>query len=200
MRTENLGLKVPGKVETLSATAVARRRALLRGAGKGVAVLGASIPLQTLASTSVFTYEGTGTATQIRCGVSGMTSGIHSRDTDRSNQCYGFSPGYYHLRANFPAGTNPDAPITGVFPTCTLNVNVSSGTRAATLLEVMNITPRPPEFHWLAAWLNAQPNSPAVQYPLTGLDIQTAYFKNDQDVYKFITTYMEKHPGTQYPA
>ena len=152
-----------------------------------------------------------------------MTSGIHSRDVT-TNQCYGFSPGYYHKKEHFPTGVNPDAPITDVFATCTLlvpvyrtvpgecktlpngkeikcepNTEVPDGTRTATLLEVMNILPRPDEFHWLAAWLNAQPGSPAVQYPYTGAEIQAFYASKDASAFEFIKKYMENHPGTQYP-
>lgn len=167
---------------------------LLKGLGKGSAVLAATVPLQTLASQSVFTYNGPGTATQIRCGISGMTSGVHSRDVT-STQCYGYSPGYYHKREHFPPGTNPDALITAVFPGCKLKVN----NKVPTLLETMNITPRPPEFHWLAAWLNAQPGSPAMNFPYTGAQIQAFYAANDANAYLFITKYLEQHPGTQYP-
>ena len=186
--------KTEDKDATLSTNALARRNMLLKGLGKGSVVLAATVPLQTLASQSVFTYNGPGTATQIRCGVSGMTSGVHSRDVT-SSQCYGYSPGYYHKKEHFPSGTNPDALITAVFPGCTVKV----GGKVPTLLQVMNITPRIAEFHWLAAWLNAQPGSPAMLYPYTGSQIQGFYAANDAAAYSFITTYMEKHPGTQYP-
>jgi len=205
--------------ELLSSSAIDRRRALLKGVGKGAAVLGATVPLKALAtlpSGSVFTYNGTGTLTQIRCGISGMTSGVHSRDTDRSQQCIGYSPGYYHKREHFPSGTRPDALITAVFSTCALKVPVLRetcveverenstqtkcttevvGTKVPTLLEVMNIKPRPDEFHWLAAWLNAQPSSPAVNYPYSGTDIVAFYAAKDAKALEFIKKYMEKHVG-----
>jgi len=72
---------------------------------------------------------------------------------------------------------------------------VQDGTRIPTLIEVMNILPRPAEFHWLAAWLNAQPNSPAVNYPYSGIAIQTFYANGDSQAYLFLTKYMEQHPG-----
>ena len=213
MNTDTSGSTESIKAEALNSAALARRHMLLKGLGKGTAVLAASVPLQTLASQSVFTYDGPGTATQIRCGVSGMTSGIHSRDVT-TNQCYGFSPGYYHKREHFPKSTNADALITVVFPTCNLLVGVCTtngnktackkndvpdSTKVPSLLEVMNMTPRPDEFHWLAAWLNAQPDSPAVQYPYTGAEIQAFYASKDASAFEFIKKYMENHPGTQYP-
>jgi len=225
MNTEKSNLTESKKPDAFCPHALARRQLLLKGLGKGSAVLAASIPLQTLASESVFTYNGSGsTATQIRCGISGMTSGIHSRDIT-TNQCIGYSPGYYHLREHFPASVNPDALITAVFSGCSLNVpnmvercttepghSVSSGkktiwvpestscgmfeegTRVPTLLEVMNITPRPNEFHWLAAWLNAQPDSPAINYPYSGAEIIAFYNNKDPQAFLFLTKYMEQHP------
>jgi len=226
MNAENLTPDGTEQTAALSTAALARRKMLLKGLGRGSAVLGAAIPLQSLAEESVFTYNGTGTATQIRCGISGMTSGVHSRDIT-TNQCYGYSPGYYTQAKHFPPDVNSAAPITSVFPGCGLQIPnmvercttqaahevqqgdktvlvpkattcemVQDGVKVPTLLEVMNVTPRPAEFHWLAAWLNAQPGSPAVNYPYSAAEIQAFYANSDAQAYQFLTKYMEQHPGS----
>ena len=191
--------EAPADAQALSSEAVARRHLLLKGLGKGSAVLAASIPLKTLASTSVFTNPGA-KGPQIRCGISGMTSGIHSKDTI-TNVCSGYSPGYYHLRQHWPLGLNPDALVTIVFPSCTLMVpGTAPGTsRVPTLLEVMNLTPRVDEFHWIAAWVNAMGGAPSNwNFPYTGAQIQAFYAGAGPypkaKALTFIKTYLEIHP------
>jgi len=113
----------------------------VKAVGKGSVVLGAVVPLQvfaTLPPGSVFTYNGSGTATQIRCGVSGMTSGLHSRDTTTTTQCMGYSPGWYKTHA-WPSGVNKEALITTVCSrstlktyACTTKTTTGSGRSATT--------------------------------------------------------------------
>ena len=188
----------------LSSAAVARRHMLLKGIGKGSVVLAATVPLQTLASQSVFTNPGKNGAPVIRCGISGMMSGAHSRDTV-TTVCSGYSPGYYQKPEHWPPGLNPNALVTVVFPSCTLMVNAagtSIGTaRVPTLLEVMNLTPRVDEFHWIAAWLNAMGGAPSSwNYPYSGADVQAFYAGTGPGGYTkeqaldFFKTYMEIHP------
>jgi hypothetical protein len=194
--------EAPADEPVLSSEAVARRHMLLKGLGKGSAVLAASIPLKTLAATSVFTNPGANGAPVIRCGISGMNSGVHSRDTI-TNVCSGYSPGYYHQRQHWPSGLNPDALVTSVFPSCTLKVNqqgTALGTfRVPTLLEVMNLTPRVDEFHWIAAWVNAMGGAPSSwNFPYTGAQIQAFYAGtgpySKAQALTFIKTYLEIHP------
>lgn len=190
--------------QALSSMAVARRHMLLKGLGKGSAVLAASIPLKTLASTSVFTNPGKNGAPVIRCGISGMTSSVHSADTV-TNVCSGYSPGYYAKREHWPVALNPDALVTTIFPSCTLRVDAAGtalgSNRVPTLLEVMNLTPRVDEFHWIAAWVNAMGGAPVSwNFPYTGADVQAFYagvgpggFSKAQAL-SFFKTYMEIHP------
>ncbi len=196
--------EAPADEQALSSEAVARRHLLLKGLGRGSAVLAASIPLKTLASTSVFTNPGANGAPVIRCGISGMTSGVHSKDTT-TNVCSGYSPGYYTQRQHWPSGLNPDALVTTVFPSCKLMVNkdgTSLGTyRVPTLLEVMNLTPRVDEFHWIAAWVNAMGGAPSSwNFPYTGAQVQAFYAGTGPGGYTkaqalaFFMTYMEIHP------
>lgn len=196
---EEVQFEEQADVRALSSQAIARRHMLLKGLGKGSAVLVASIPLKTLASQSVFTNPGNNGAPVIRCGISGMTSGVHSRDTV-TNVCTGYSPGYYHLRQHWPGGLNPDALVTTVFPSCMLMVpgNNPGTSRVPTLLEVMNIKPRVDEFHWIAAWVNAMGGVPSSwNFPYTGAQIQAFYAGTGPGGYtkaqalNFIKTYME---------
>jgi len=185
--------------ETMSASALTRRHALLKGLGKGAAVIGVGVPLQTLASQSVFTNPGKGGAPVIRCGISGMTSGVHSRDTVTS-VCSGYSPGRYKNRENWPRNTNPDALCSALFRRCRLTMPATSGygQRPATLLEVMNNYSSSDEFHWITAWLNAMGGAPrSWNFPYTGQQVVNLY--NGTGPYPagraldFFKTYMEKH-------
>ena len=188
MTTNKFELTEQGKAESLSFAAVARRRALLKGIGKGTALLAATVPLQTLASQSVLTVTVDGQV----CSISGAQSGVHSATPSGTPTCLGHNPDRYKLRENFPAPTNPDALITSVFPGCTLTMSPGS---PPTLLEVMNMTPSPAEAHWLAAWLNAMGGAPSDWfYPYTGVEIQGFYAANDQNAYTFLTKYMETRP------
>lgn len=102
---------------------LARRHMLLKGLGKGGAVLAATIPLKTLASTSVFTYKKSLNDVQIRCGISGMQSGVHSQDTV-SNVCMGYSPGRYKKRENWPTNLSPDVDCISLFSRCAATMPV----------------------------------------------------------------------------
>lgn len=212
MGTEKIEAKESSAVkEVMSLSAIDRRRALLRGVGKGAAVLGATVPLKALAtlpSGSVFTYNGTGTATQIRCGISGMTSGVHSRDIT-TTQCMGYSPGWWGQENNqspgVPRRTWPvpyNVPYTDKFPT---EVLATINGRVPTLFEVMNLptysnsTTR----HWIGAYLNAMGGAPSSwNFPYSGQRILNFYNGTDPtytnaQAYSFLTTYMEKHSGSE---
>lgn len=110
--------------ECPKSTSASRRRLLLSGCSKGALVLAASTPLKTLASTSVFTNPGKDGAAVIRCGISGMQSGVHSRDVVET-VCGGYSPGKYKKRENWPvlpSPWTPDTPCKVVFSGCVLTV------------------------------------------------------------------------------
>lgn len=186
------------KAKAISGDALARRRALLKGLGKGAAVLASSVPLKTLASTSVFTNPGKGGAPVIRCGLSGMQSGVHSRETV-TDTCGGYSPGFYKKSGNWPSGTNPNATCVSVFSNCTLTMPSSAGTRPATLLEVMNNFESSDEFHWIAAWLNGIAG--VFNFPYSGPDVLNLYYGRPvagvtytyAAALTFFKTYMELH-------
>lgn len=205
MSTENIQPTGQAKAEALSSAAVARRRMLLKGLGKGSAVLAAAVPLQTLASQSVFTNPGKDGALAIRCGISGMTSGIHSRDTV-TTVCTGYSPGYYKNHA-WPADINRDAPCTTVCKDSQLKTYVCTETKThqgttttttfrsgtdvtnsnngktckpvavpSTLFDVIDFHESSDEYHWICAWLNGMGGAPASwNFPYTGAQVIAFY-------------------------
>lgn len=104
-----------GGAAAMSSSALVRRQMLIKSLGKGSVVLAAaSVPIQTLATTTLVRNG------QI-CSVSGMQSGVHSKPPT-TNACNGYSPGKYKNRANWPSSANPDALVTSVFTRSTLTV------------------------------------------------------------------------------
>ena len=186
--------EAPADAQVLSSEAAARRHLLLKGLGRGSAVLAASIPLKALATlspTSVFTNPKAGP--QIRCGISGMTSGIRSQDTI-TKVCSGYSPVSYQNSQIWPSNVNQSALITSVFPTCALRINGV----APTLLYVMQNLPLTPEFHWLGAWLNAKNSAQnGFNFPYTAAQVKASYKGHVPGGYTkaqalaFLTKYME---------
>src|SRR5437867_1070846 len=76
---------------------LSRRRILLKGIGKGSAILAAAAPIKTLASTPSVTANG-----QI-CTISGVQSAVHSQQTHLPT-CAGKKPSFYSTIANWPNG------------------------------------------------------------------------------------------------
>jgi hypothetical protein len=194
MNTENTEPGKEAMASAMSSAAIARRHMLLKGLSKGTAVLAATVPLQTLASGSVFTSGKS--APVVRCSISGMTSGVSSRETTTS-VCSGYSPGYYSKREHWPLALQsqgvPEWSCDRVFKKCSLiNQNYRSG-KPVTLLDVMRHTPRVDEFHWIAAWVNAMGGGR--NFPYTGQ--QVVDFYNGHGPYsaekalEFFKTYME---------
>lgn len=191
--------------QSLSASALARRRALFKGLGKGGAVLAASVPIQTLAGQTLLTAGG-----QHQCSVSGMHSGVHSAVTNVA-YCGGYSPGWWGqsqiLNGKLcPKRTWPTLPNSWTYQTkCKVvftrsTLKVSGTSVSPTLFEVMCPTDSPntqfsdtDEFHWICAWLNALSNS--FNFPYTGQ--QVIDFYNNPAMYAdallFFKTYMEQH-------
>ena len=231
MNTEDFDPKGQQEAQPLSAAALARRRMLLKGLGRGGALLAAAVPLKTLASTSVCTQVGKDGHPVIRCGISGMQSGIGLRETYTT--CGGYSPGYYKTLSHWPKGLNPDATCVSLFSRCKATVatytskqvctttvkghwsgsgknrvwvppvqtcttqQVASGTRPATLIEVLTSFENTDEFHWIAAWLNASGGAAALNFPYTANEVLSFYNDTGNGIYGaanaliFFKNYME---------
>ncbi|MDO9314150.1 MAG: hypothetical protein Q7T97_06360 [Burkholderiaceae bacterium] len=199
-----------GSSESLSAGALARRRALFKGIGKGGAVLAASVPIQTLAGQTLLTAGG-----QHICSVSGMQSGVRSATTNVA-VCGGYSPGWWaqstdeagKIPKRWPStlehGWNYTTPCKTVFVGSTLTYILKNDTtiRYPSLFQVMSAKDKDckfsdtDEFHWVCAWLNAITHS--FSFPYSG-DQVIAFWNAgpSSDTYKdalsFFKTYMEKH-------
>jgi hypothetical protein len=149
---------VADPVSALVADRLARRRVLLKGLGKGSALVAAATPIKTLAFTSSVTPGG------LLCSISGTQSGVHSQGTHLPT-CGGLSPGYYKTPEHWPGynagtgiATNTVGLVTFTQNTPCNTVFGGTGAHAApsnTLIDIMINHPSTDEFHWIAALLNA---------------------------------------------
>ena len=174
-----------------------RRMMLLKGLGKGSAVLGAAIPIQTLAAPAVTVKDGR------ICSLSGTDSAVHSRATT-SETCQGYSPGWWGQVDNDSSSLKPrrtwpvpyKTPISDQPFASTLRKQSGGGipTRfeVASLSEFSNTDLR----HWLCAWLNAQGAPASWNFPYTATQVIAFYMQNDQKALTFFKTYMETHVPT----
>ncbi|HEY8907008.1 MAG TPA: hypothetical protein VIM63_13315 [Rhodoferax sp.] len=185
-----------------SVDALARRRMLIKGLTKGSAVLAASIPLQSLAQSTVLL-----TNNNLRCSVSGMQSSVHSKIPEGATTCGGYSPGWWGQVEN---GSDPRKPRRSWGPVSPTAICTATFTKTGTddqsvdfanktLFNVMD----KPGFantktrHWIGAYLNGYQqwlNS----FPYSGAEILSFYNLPDSDskraaAYTLITTYLETH-------
>lgn len=199
-RSSKLAEEQAGAEPLLNASSPAdegsRRRLLLKNLGKGAALLAAAKPIQSLAQGSaLLTTDGR------RCSVSGMQSGVHSRQPDSYDVCGGYSPGWWQQNPNDPAKRWPagfaEKPYTYAFPT--MSLPYYNG-HPPTLWEVMSDSGNQgyrntPEWHWIGAWLNGIERKH--NFPYTSFEIRELYenVNTREDAYTLITTYLENHTG-----
>lgn len=158
-----------------------RRRQLLKGLGKGSAVVVAAAPIKTLAVTQSVTQNG------LMCTVSGVGSAAHSTGGSLP-QCGGLTPGYYKTPSHWPGYyvsynknkakityTNPGGGTATIYENFTaapnglssggplnnssttdtaFNAIFGGGSSAGIFYILLNQAPTA-EFHWIAAFLNA---------------------------------------------
>ena len=183
MSTKNIDSKGEGPNAILSHSAAARRRILLKGVGKGAAVLAATVPIQTLANQSLLTFDGLH-----QCTVSGMKSGVHSTTPGTTPLCGGFSILHWsNLNpTQWPSGTS-GLKWKQVFTT-------SSPYNNNTLVEILTTRSSSTEAHWIVAWLNATRPPPGTPFPYTPDQVVAYNTAASADAYTFFTTFMEKTP------
>ena len=201
MTTKKFEVTEQGKAESLSSAAIARRRALLKGIGKGTAVLAATVPLQTLASQSVLTYDG-----QHQCSISGMFSGVHSTTPSGAPTCQGYTPTRYQTLSFWPgynANAGPPTYTSNTVDGITFNERTpfatvfgggSSGNdNAARLLTIVTSGTPEPEQVWVTALLNAIKNPAGFNFPYTPSQVR-AFYSSPQaaDALIFFRNYMQK--------
>lgn len=175
-----------GQVAVLSSAAVARRRILLKGVGKGAAVLAATVPIQTLANQSLLTFDGLH-----QCTVSGMKSGVHSTTPGTTPLCGGFSILHW---SNLPTNQWPGGTSTSVKKWNQVFTTSSSYSNNK-LVDILKtpLSSSSPEAHWIVAWLNATA-LPRSQFPYSPAEVIVYNTEASTDAYTFFTTFMEKTP------
>ena len=158
------------EVDADAARVASRRRLLLRGIGKGSALLAAAVPIKTLASTPSVTVNG-----QI-CTVSGTQSAAHSKATNLPT-CGGLSPSYYMMIGHWPNFPTTMYTVAGKTFNQDTNFNaVFGGGQAVGMLTIMITTPNnSDEFHWIAALLNAIKAPPGYVFPYSASEVLALY-------------------------
>ncbi len=189
-------LRPLGSSLVMSGEALARRRALLKGLGKGSAALAVVVPIQTLAATTIL--DGTKL-----CTVSGVQSNIGSHRTD-GTVCRGYAPSYYATLSNWPgyAATNPPH-ATNTVDGITFNETAyfkavfgggSPGPgNAARLLTIVTSGSPADEQVWVTALLNAIKNPAGFNFPYTPSQVR-AFYAGPQaaQALAFFRDYMQK--------
>lgn len=177
--TQTLAKASEGRLSSalLSTQALARRKMLIKSLGQGsVVVAAATVPMHSLAV--IATYESTlGANDATRCGISGLMSGLHSKETPES-RCTGYSPGSYKTQpAKWPTSNNT---VNGVTVTKDTKFRkLFGGTNYSTLLYILINYPESEESHWITALLNA----------INSTVVTTAYFRFPYSASEVITFY-----------
>lgn len=189
-----------------------RRRALLLAAAKSSGVLLAtSVPVKALATQSTCTHPDAN-APQIRCGISGIASGIGSRET--YVVCTGYSPGYwgqeecttdYSKKKKWgshsgtvvckPRRTWPcayDQRYTTIFtnpsPKAGSQLRMEDGVTVPTLFDIVrkgeeSKFSNTDMYHWVCAYLNALGGGPTGNFPYTASEV--VVFCSDTGKYSY---------------
>ena len=209
--SENTPSQPPENAQKLSPEAASRRLIMLKGLGKGTAVVtAAALPLSTLAQGSTLLVTGTvgGGAPVYRCSVSGMQSSVTSSNMPNGAiVCGGYSPEWWgEGEGGVPIRTWPidyKASCQDLFRKCTVEDSNKSFT-SKSLFDVMRI----PSYsstktrHWIGAYLNAfvrgAPNFPFPYDPVEVMDFYKLPIGDAkrEKFYELVTTYLERHGGT----
>ena len=150
---------------------LARRRALLRGLGKGSAALALVVPIQTLAVTTIVG------GTKL-CTVSGVQSHVGSHPLGTVTTCQGNSPIYFQILVNWPGYSSPPPrasfSVDGLSLTNKSNFGlVFTGGAITNLDTVVLSTPTSDEAAWVTALLNALKNT--YNFPYTPSQVRGFY-------------------------
>lgn len=208
--SENIPSQPPENARKLSPEAASRRLIMLRGLGKGSAVVtAASLPLSTLAQgSSLLTPKGDGGTPNLRCSVSGMQSKVaDSNIPNDARICGGYSPGWWGQkksdgtpRRSWP--TDHTAKCKYLFTRCESD-DPGRSLSNKTLFEVMsNSTYSSTKTrHWIGAYLNGlSGGAPGYPFPYSGAAVMSFYNSADNvkraKFYELVTTYLETHGET----
>lgn len=182
---------IPIEPATGTTRVASRRYMLLKGIGRGSAILAAAVPIKTLASIPSVTANG-----QI-CTISGTQSAAHSQATQLPT-CGGLSPGYYMKIVHWPyystSNMNPTYTVgSKTFDSTTTFYTVFGGGMNTGMLEIMQTEPHNnAEFHWIAALLNAIKAPSGYVFPYTPQEVLNLYNSAQQTAaLQFFSGYME---------
>ena len=158
---------------------LARRRALLRGLGKGSAALALVVPIQTLAVTTIVG------GTKL-CTVSGVQSHVGSHPLGTVTTCQGNSPTYFQTLANWPGYTLSPPPTHASFTVGNSLLTNSSkfsdvftGGVGTPLDKVLANTATSDNAVWVTALLNALKNRAGFNFPYTPSEVVAFYTNVD---------------------
>lgn len=157
----------------LSEEALKRRKLLVKGLGRGAAVVAASVPIKTLAQPTIRL-----------CTVSGVQSNVGSGRTGGTTAtCKGNSPTHFQNTANWAAGSPA--------PTSTF-ASVFGGGSGDTLIFILTNAPASAEAVWITALLNAYKNfGGPFQFPYTPAQVLAYYTANNVNAFNFFVMYMQ---------
>lgn len=210
--SENIPSQLPEGARQLSPEAAARRLIMLRGLGKGSAVVtAAALPLSTLAqgSTLLVTPTGNGGTANLRCTVSGIQSTVaNSKIPSDARVCGGYSPGWWGQETGgVPRRTWPIDYKTKSKTLFTRYATDDPGyahlfTNSTTLFDVMRSSSFSPTKtrHWIGAYLNGlSGGAPGFPFPYSGAEVMSFYNSSDavkrNKFYELVVTYLESHGG-----
>lgn len=187
MSTENIEQPDQESSEVLSAAAIARRHALLKGLSRGSVVLAAATPISTLANQTVLTFDNR------VCSLSGWQSVVTTSRSTSTLKCEGYSPGWWkqHKKTgeyalnwpSLPNGLNYNSQCKSVF---------SRFGHDCSLFDALWDHPNDVHYHWICAWLNALDTSGhTINFPYNANQVMTFYHNNDQNALAFFTNYLE---------
>lgn len=180
-RSEVLTSDSPAKPRSeLDSAALARRRALFKGIGKGAGVLAAAVPLQSMATGTKTVCGPQGS--YVVCSCSGANSAANSVSPTTPVAC-GQHPSKYcgAPPCAWPA-VDSTTKCNTIFKDCSIK---KSGGTQMTLMEVLGSTStfgtvvygaagsRTALRSWVAAWLNSQKSTN--KYPYTSAQVLTLY-------------------------
>ena len=161
----------------LSDEALKRRKMLLKSLCRAGVVVAASVPIKTLASSTIRL-----------CTVSGVQSNVGSGRTGGTTaSCKGNSPTFFQTPSNW----GPGSPA----PTDTFLAVFGSGP-ATPILTILTSAPASPEAVWITALLNSYKNYHAVgfEFPYTPAQV-LAYYNSAEplrtNAFNFFVMYMQ---------
>lgn len=180
MNTENTSPTDQHQPQALSSAALARRHMLLKGLGKGSAVLAAAMPISTLAAPTIVTSNNK------LCTVSGVQSQVSSQVTEKAT-CAGYEPSYYATLSNWPnynGSVNPPSASNTVGMTqfsdkSKFDAIFGSGSSSNNIYLIVRNSSTADEAVWISALLNALGGKN--NFPYTALEVVAFYKSNEKN-------------------